>query len=379
MFRSATSTVCLPLLLFADLSYACTRVSYTSGEKDGSRVVIGRTLDWSMPPFSSMYAFPAGLQRNGSAGENSLEWVSKYGSVITTIYDILTMDGVNTEGLHGGFLYLAGTDFGTRNSSLPGLSISLWLQYFLDNYRTVAEAKADLMNTSGAPRFQVRSRGVIPGLPTVGHLVLGDASGDNLVMEYLDGKLQLYHSHDYQVMTNEPPYDEQLMIQRYLKTMANTTLPGTPSPIDRFARMADNLRQAPVASTMTEAITIVQSLLRTISTTLRSQTASVSNAATVSRTMADTKDGRYFFESATDPVSLWVSLNALDLSPRGTVKKLSLDPRNGTGLAGRHGEATHEFVDAEPYVPLLANSEKGDGTGGSGPVTLPGIGTFPPS
>jgi choloylglycine hydrolase len=196
-------------------------------------------------------------------------------------------------------------------------------------------------------------------------------------MEYLDGKLELYQSHDYQVMTNEPPYDEQLVIQRYLETMANTTLPGTPSSLDRFARMAENLRRAPVASTMMEALAIVQSLLRGISVTLRTQTSTVSNAATLWRTMADT--GRYFYESATEPVSLWVGLDALDLSPRGTVKKLSLDPRNGTGLAGRHGEATHEFVDAEPYVPLLANSEKGDGTGGSGSVTLPGLGTFPPS
>jgi choloylglycine hydrolase len=379
MFRSATFTLCLLILLFADFSYACTRVSYTSGEEDGSRVIIGRTLDWNLPPFTAMYAFPAGLERNGSAGENSLEWVSKYGSVVTTLYDLLTFDGLNTEGLHGGFLYLTGTDFGSRDTSLPGLSISLWLQYFLDNYRTVAEAKADLLTNSGAPRFQVRSRGVIPEIKTVGHLVLGDATGDNLVLEYLDGKLELHHSHEHQIMTNEPPYDEQLVIQQYLKTMVNTTIPGTSNPIDRFARTAENLRRAPVASTMMEAVSIVQSLLRGISVTLRTQSSAVSNAATLWRIMADTKDGRYFYESAEDSVSLWVELDGLDLSPSGTVKKLSLDPRNGTGLAGRHGEATHEFADAEPYVPLLANSEKGDGTGGSGPITVPGLGTFPPS
>ena len=380
MFRLAPVpfTLGLLILLFADLSYACTRVSYTSGEEDDFRVIIGRTLDWNLPPFSSMYAFPAGLVRDGSAGENSLEWVTKYGSVITTIYDMLTFDGLNTEGLHGGLLYLTGTDFGDRDSSVPGLSISFWLQYLLDNYRTVAEVKADLTAAAGAPRFQVRSRGVLPGINTVGHLVLGDASGDNLVLEYIDGKLELHQSPDYKVVTNEPPYDQQLEIQRYWEAKANTTLPGTASPVDRFARMADNLRRAPVASTMMEALSIVQSLIRGISVTLRTQASTVSNAATLWRIMADTKDGRYFYESVTDPVSLWVELDSLDLSTSGTVKKLSLGPRNDTGLSGRYGEATQDFVDAEPYVPLLANSDKGDGTGGSGPVTIPGLGTFPP-
>jgi hypothetical protein len=61
MFRSATSTLCPLLLLFADFSYACTRVSYTSGEEDGSRVVIGRKPWTGICPLSHLcMPFPPG-------------------------------------------------------------------------------------------------------------------------------------------------------------------------------------------------------------------------------------------------------------------------------------------------------------------------------
>lgn len=352
---------------------ACTRVSYTSGEEDGSRVIVGRTLDWNMPPGSTIYAFPAGMERNGSAGENSLMWTSKYGSTIITMYDMLTFDGMNTEGLHGGLLYLSGTDFGNRNTSLPGLSFSFWVQYFLDNYASVAEVKADLFTSTGEERFQIRTRGTIPGTATVSHLILGDASGDNMVMEYLDGKLNFYQSTDYKVMTNEPPYNEQLAVQQYWQNMANTTLPGSASSSDRFARMSDYLRRAPPAKSMLEALATVQSLLRGISVTLRSDASSVSDASTLWRVMADTKDKRYFYESVTEPVSFWINLTNLDLSPGAGVKRLTFGAGN-TGLLGRHGEATDDFVNAEPYTPLFANSETGDGFGGEGPVELPGFG-----
>ncbi|KAK5057463.1 hypothetical protein LTR84_011463 [Exophiala bonariae] len=358
--------------LLSTLTNACTRVSYTSGPEDGHRVIIGRTLDWNLPPLSSLYAFPAGLQRNGSAGENSLKWTSKYGSVIATMNDVLTFDGMNTEGLHGGLLYLTGTDFGDHNTSRPGLSISFWVQYFLDNYASVADVRADLFTPSGEDRFQVRTREIIPGMASVVHLVLGDATGDNLIMEYLQGKLHFYQSPDYRVVTNEPTYDQQLAIQQYWQNKTDFTLPGTAGPVDRFARMADNLRRAPVATTMVEAVRVVQCLLRSISVTLRPQTANVANAATLWRALADTKDKRYFYESVTDGVSLWVNVSTVELGKNGTTKRLSLAPGD-SGLYGRYGDATNDFTKAEPYTPILANSETGDGFGGVGQVSIPGL------
>ena len=202
MYKIAiTSLVVGVLLSSAD---ACSRVTYNSGKNDNDRIVVGRSMDWIENTRSSIWAFLAGMQRSGHGGENSLTWSSKYGSVITTMYDLASIDGMNTEGLVANTLYLAGGSYGVRDTSLPALSIGLWQQYFLDRYATVAEAVNDLRTASGAERFQVRTKSIVPGVASLGHLSLTDASGDNVVMEYYDGKLTVHHGNSYRVMTNEP-------------------------------------------------------------------------------------------------------------------------------------------------------------------------------
>lgn len=178
-----TVTLGLPLLFSEAL--ACSRVTYNSGPSDGNRIIIGRSMDWLTPTNSSIFAFPAGLQRNGSAGNNSLTWTSKYGSVITTAYDLSTCDGMNNQGLVANLLYLADGDYGARNTSQPAMSLAIWPQYFLDKYATVAEAANDLFDQNGEPKFQVRTKDLIPGVPSLMHVSLSDASGDNLILEWL--------------------------------------------------------------------------------------------------------------------------------------------------------------------------------------------------
>ena len=75
---------------------ACSRVVYR-GPDDA--VIVGRTMDWSQSLEVNLWAFPAGLERNGNAGARSLKWTSKYGSVVSTCYNKLVADGMNEEGL----------------------------------------------------------------------------------------------------------------------------------------------------------------------------------------------------------------------------------------------------------------------------------------
>ena len=72
--------------------------------------------------------------------ENALCWTSDYGSLVTTVYGIGTADGINERGLAAHMLYFKTADFGTRDSSRPGLHAGLWAQYLLDNAATVEEA-----------------------------------------------------------------------------------------------------------------------------------------------------------------------------------------------------------------------------------------------
>jgi len=42
---------------------------------------------------------PRGMKRDGRGGKNTISWVSKYGSLIVTAYDIGTADSMNEKGL----------------------------------------------------------------------------------------------------------------------------------------------------------------------------------------------------------------------------------------------------------------------------------------
>ena len=80
------------------------------------------------------------MKRDGLAGPDSPKWTSKYGSVVTSVYNIATADGMNEKGLVMNMLYLAESDYGGTKKGHPPLSVSVWGQYALDNFSTVNEA-----------------------------------------------------------------------------------------------------------------------------------------------------------------------------------------------------------------------------------------------
>ena len=82
---------------------ACTRAVYIG--QDGT-VITGRSMDWKEDIQTNLWVFPRGMKRDGAAGPNSPKWVSKYGSVIASGYDIGTADGINEKGLVTSILYL---------------------------------------------------------------------------------------------------------------------------------------------------------------------------------------------------------------------------------------------------------------------------------
>lgn len=173
----------------------CTRVVYSG--KNGM-VVTGRSMDWKTEMHSNLWVFPKGMERNGETGANSLQWTSKYGSVVTSAFEIASTDGMNEKGLVANLLWLPETEYPVRDQSKPGLAITAWVQYMLDNFATVDEAVAFIDENT----FQVVSDLMPDGsrLATL-HLSISDATGDCAIFEYTGGKLTVYHSKEYKVMT----------------------------------------------------------------------------------------------------------------------------------------------------------------------------------
>jgi len=172
-------------LTAASPAQACTRVVYLG--EDGT-VITGRSMDWAEDMSTNLWVFPRGMKRDGAGGPTSPKWTAKFGSLIASGYDVGTADGINEQGLVANVLYLAESDYG-KSDGKPPLSISLWAQYVLDNFATVAEAVAALRKEP----FQVIAPIRPNGLPAQLHLSLSDATGDSAIFEHLGGKLVIHH------------------------------------------------------------------------------------------------------------------------------------------------------------------------------------------
>ena len=72
-------------------------------------------------------------------------------------------------------MWLAESDYGKRDESVPGLSVGLWLQYFLDNFASVDEAVNFVENHPfRLLTGMVADTGKIAEL----HLMIEDSTGD---------------------------------------------------------------------------------------------------------------------------------------------------------------------------------------------------------
>ncbi|OYW56662.1 MAG: hydrolase [Rhizobiales bacterium 12-68-15] len=334
----------------------CTRTLYVG---DDGFVATGRNMDWKEDMFSNLWVFPAGCTRSGAAGPNSLSWTSRYGSVATSGYEVGTPDGLNEKGLAANALYLVESEYGAPRADRPDLSISLWTQYVLDMYATVAEAVEGLR----AEPFNVLAPVLPNGAPAALHLAVSDARGDSAIFEYVGGVLTIHHGRAYKVMTNSPTYDQQLALDAYWRQVGGLVfLPGTNRAADRFARASflldalpkkidpHYIRGIPGQTYEHQALAAVLSLQRAVSVPLGISTEDQPNiSSTIWRTVCDHRNLIYCFDSATRPNTFWVDLAKLDFTPGAPIRKLSLE--HGEVYAG---EVSERFVPAEELKWLRA-------------------------
>ena len=319
---------------------ACTRVVY-QGNKD--MVITGRTMDWKEDTRSNIWIFPRGMERNGEVGKDPMHWKSKYGSVVTAAYDICSTDGMNEKGLVANLLWLAESSYPQWNGEKPALSIAAWVQYMLDNFATVSEAVSEIEKNT----FDVVSDMMPDGtrMATL-HLSISDATGDNAIFEYIDGKLNIHHNRSYQVMTNSPVFDQQLALDDYWKTIGGTTfLPGTNRAADRFVRASFYINAIPKTEDTRTALASVFSVIRNTSVPFGISTPDQPNiSSTRWRTVSDQKDKVYYYESTLYPNVFWVDFKDVDFSEKAPVKKLNL--LDGKTYAGNTAK---EFVTTKPF------------------------------
>lgn len=330
-------------LLPSQKTNACTRVVYKGPD---NTVITARSMDWKTDIDANIWLFPRGMQRSGNVGKNSIQWTSKYGSVITSAWDLATTDGMNEKGLVANVLWLVESQYPKFNpqGTKKGLTIAAWAQYVLDNHATVNEAVNELRKEE----FVIVSD-YIPGTDkfTTLHLSLSDASGDNAIFEYINGKLVIHHNSKYTVMTNSPTFDEQLAISKYWAGIPGTImLPGTNRAADRFARASYYIGVIPQTADVRQSVASVFSVIRNCSVPLGISSESEPNiSSTRWRTVADQKNLVYYFESTETPNTFWVNLKNIDFSAKNQTKMLSVSKKETYA-----GETSKLFKTTKPFV-----------------------------
>lgn len=310
---------------------ACTRALWANDKA----VLVGRTMDWHKDMYTTLTVYSRGMKRVGSETANSLEWVSKYGSINATVESITT-DGMNEKGLAAHLLWLSETDYGKRDDETPGLSVLSWAQYYLDNFASVDEA----VRFTEANVYQLLpSR--YDGNDVKLHLALEDASGDSAVIECVDGRFRVYHNKNYIITTNSPTYEKQLSnLQNYSGFGGNKPLPGTTNPADRFVRAAYFATHLPSPITERAAVLEMLSVIKNVSQPYGvASTERPRVITTVWNVISDLSHHVYYFGSSMSLNVVSARLDKFDL--RAGAPVLYLKVMDDAELAG---DVTDRFV-----------------------------------
>ena len=337
--RLRAIVVAIAAMAIAIPADACTRAVYLGPE---GQTVTGRSMDWQEDMHTNLWIFPRGVTRNGGLDAGALEWKSIYGSVVASVYEGATAEGMNEKGLVANILYLAESEYPAPDDPRPVVTVCAWTQYVLDRFATVAEAVAELRKET----FRVVAITAPNGRPGMVHLAISDPSGDSAIFEYVGGKLVIHHGRQYQVMTNSPLFDQQIALDRYWQEIGGTVmLPGTNRAADRFARASFYINAARQSADPREAVADVFSVMRNVGVPRGITTPDKPNiSSTIWRTVADQKQLVYYYESTFSPSVVWVKFADLDFGPASGVRKLQLD-----GEPDRAGNQTREFRPAEPF------------------------------
>lgn len=205
--RIRWSLIAVSVLLLAGVVRpvdGCTGIRLTAA--DGT-VVHARTLEFVFDMDSSVIVVPRGTVRTGTTpdGKPGLKWTTKYASVGANGAGLpIMLDGLNEKGLASGLFYFPNAagymayEAGDAGKTLAPWELGSWI---LENFATTEEVKQKVEEVV-VPTVVFKDWGFSPGV----HYIVVDASGASIVIEYIDGKLNVYDN-PLGVLTNSPAFD----------------------------------------------------------------------------------------------------------------------------------------------------------------------------
>lgn len=251
--------------------------------------VVGRSMEFGVDLHAGLRVHATGETFHSPASmvnPKGLTWTSKYGYVGVTanLHGITVIaDGMNTEGLSAGALWMPGSQFPSATDASKALAPELFVSWALGNFATV-DALHDVLVRK---QVQIWHSDWLSKLAPL-HFPIHDAKGKSLVVEFIGGEMNLYTGKDNPVgvLTNHPTFPDQLEnLKNYAQltaydidqvTLGSATfephgcgsgmlgLPGDSTPPSRFVRVT-YLREAALQPTnASEARLLAFHLLNTV-------------------------------------------------------------------------------------------------------------------
>jgi penicillin V acylase-like amidase (Ntn superfamily) len=273
------------LLLHVPATQACTTILVTDAS---GRAYHGRTLEYSSLLPMDMTYFPAGTKVVSStpSGSQGLTFDTKYPilgmsfQVVPSAKQVAFAEGVNDQGVSFSANWLTGTDSPAVSKDdariLAASDLGAWV---LGKFKSVEEVKEAMRN--GQTEFWVPVSPLDPEAPLPLHYAINDKSGNSIVVEFTDGKVNLYDN-PVGVMTNGPEFPWHLKnLQNYTFTNVNkdtgqlgklklqtqdggialTALPSAETSQGRFVKAAFYANYVRKAKTPDEAVTTLAHLM----------------------------------------------------------------------------------------------------------------------
>jgi penicillin V acylase-like amidase (Ntn superfamily) len=215
------------LCLFAMNIFACTTFCIN---KNG-HIVFGRNYDW-VTGAGIVNTNQRGLFKTAAntAHNESISWVSKYGSITFNQYGKeFPTGGMNEKGLVVEMMWLDGTVY-PGGDPRPSVGVLQWIQYQLDNAATIDEVIAS----------DTKLRITRKSVPL--HYLVADAAGNVASIEFLEGVMVVHRdkSMPFPVLTNDT-YASSVATARPLVGKTEKTLEN--NSLDRFVKACSMVKK----------------------------------------------------------------------------------------------------------------------------------------
>jgi choloylglycine hydrolase len=339
-FRAATIlALVVNMIICPSVATACTGI--TIKPKDGS-IIVARTLEFAADITSSIIIVPRKQDYVGSTpnGKPGLRWKSKYGVVGANAFGLpMILDGMNEKGLDVGLFYFPGyAKYQQVKADELGKVLAPWELgiYLLSTCADVNQAVAAAKSAVVGDVVQ-KNMGMVPPV----HYVVTDATGNSVVIEYLDGQLKVF-ANPLGVITNSPSYDWHMTnLSNYINLSVSNVpkldvagtefksfgqgtgmlgLPGDFTPPSRFVRAVAFSKTALPVETAQQGVLQAFHILNQFDIPKGAARGTDNGQKVVDYTLwtsaADLKNLRYYFRTYDNSRIRMVDLKAVDLGAK---------------------------------------------------------------